>query len=130
MANQNDDLVVQPEADKSKKPSREEVKKHAKVLRSAALHNVRAEAEDAPEEVHRHTKTREQARLESLGIETDGFRRKKLTNRQKKALNIRNGKPADDFADFRELNDIKAVFGRSNGQRAPSNHRKIRKGRK
>lgn len=123
MVNENKEMVMEQPEKPDPKKSRSEIKKSGKILTSHTLGQIAREAEDAPDEISKHRRSREHDRMERHGVEQSGFRKTKLTNRQKKALNLTSKAPVDDFADFRELNDIKAIFGKGGKPQGDKRHK-------
>lgn len=128
LVNQSKELVQESQPIVDKKVARAEVKKSAKILRSDVLKKVMQEANEEPEEVHHNGRDRVKERLERHGFgQDDAFRKQKLTNKQKRELNIKGNMQTDEFTDFTEMNDIKAIFGKEDGSRG---HRDVRQKKK
>ena len=119
--NENDELVDENLLAKSRIESRNELKKNAKILKSDLLKEIENDAEDFPREIS-HSRTKQNRHLEGIQeIEERQFARRRITNKEKKQMNLKRSQMEDDFNDFRDMNDLKGIFDRNDRKKIKRN---------
>lgn len=130
LINDTKDLEREQEETVDRKPKTIELKKKSKILKNEFLRGMEKEAYEMPEEVT-HKNDRKMPFKDHLDdFEEKHFTRRRITNKEKKSFNMKGNKNQDEFSDFRNLNDMKNIFGKSeSGKKGQKIHKKFHKGR-
>ena len=126
VVNENKEMVEEAPPLEENKKMRTEMKHKTKILKNEFLNQVEKEARGMPEERGNFKKSKMSHQEDLEAFEEAHFTRRRITRKEKKGLNMKGRNQTDEFNDFRELNDIKGIFGGQNEGRG----KRISKGKR
>ena len=112
-----DELLDEDVVQTKDKATRFERKKNIKILNNSVLKEINNEADELPDEITNMKSRKNRIYKEIEKIEEKNMIRRRITKREKKAMNLNNKNSEDEFNDFTEMNDIKGMFVKKNQKR-------------